>query len=76
MLWKKVSDYLVGREASSIFNENLEATTFLLYLNRGWPTQVAVRKVTVTKCQRIDGVVVLVVDGPIINETTDASSLQ
>lgn len=68
--------YLVGREALPIFDDHLKFSWGLLYLNGGWPTQVAVGKIAVTKRQRIDRMMVFVIDRPIVHETTNAPSLQ
>lgn len=68
--------YLIGREALSILNNDLEFAGCLFDLNIGRTTQIAVSEIAVAKCQRVDRVMVFVVDGPVVHKTSNAPSLQ
>lgn len=68
--------YLVGRETSLIIDSNLEPRVGVLELHDAGSAQVAVGIITVAKSETVDAAVALIVCGAVIQESTDASTLE
>ncbi len=68
--------YLVGRETSLIIDSNLEPRVGVLKLHDAGSTQVAVGIITVAKSETVDAAVALIVCAAVIQESTDASTLE
>lgn len=72
---QELGAYLVGREADLVVHGDLEERAGVLELHHRGTSQVSVCVVAVSKCQAIDAAVGLVVCCPIIQESTNASTL-
>lgn len=68
--------YLVGRETSLIIDSYLEPRVGVLKLHNAGSAQVAVGIITVAKSETVDAAVALIVCGAVIQESTDASTLE